>query len=110
MSFIRLKPSLFWLAAICFGLTIGSPVLVRAEDGFPAGPLFDRFPLTLDVGYRTEVVGPLFYEQRKDSEKTWAVVPLLSYDVDPATESGEFDLLYPVLTYEWFGAEYRWQL
>ena len=28
----------------------------------------------------------------------------------PTTESKEFDLLYPVLTYERFGTEYRWQL
>ena len=64
----------------------------------------------MDSGQRTEAAGPFFYDQRKNSEKTWAVPPLLSYDADPATESKEFDLLYPVLTYERYGMEYRWQL
>ena len=64
----------------------------------------------MDSGQRTEAAGPFFYDQRQNSEKTWAVPPLLSYDTDPATESKEFDLVYPVLTYERYGMEYRWQL
>jgi len=36
--------------------------------------------------------------------------PLLSYDVDPATESKEFDFGFPLLTCERYGGEYRWQL
>ena len=86
---------------ICYlGLAIGFPSAAFAGDGFRAGPIFDQFALVLDSGQRTEAAGPFFYDQRKDSEKTWAVPPLLSYDTDPATESKEFDLLYPVLTYE----------
>ena len=96
---------------ICYlGLAIGFPSAAFAGDGFRAGPIFDQFALVLDSGQRTEAAGPFFYDQRKDSEKTWAVPPLLSYDADPATESKEFDLLYPVLTYERYGMEYRWQL
>jgi hypothetical protein len=81
-----------------------------AENDFHAGPLFDEFALTLDSGRRVEAAGPMFYDQHTDSGKTWAVPPLFSYDVNPATESKEFDLLYPLLTYESFGMEYRWQL
>jgi hypothetical protein len=92
------------------GLAVGFPSAAFAGEGFRAGPIFDQFELTLDSGQRTEAAGPFFYDQRKDSEKTWAVPPLLSYDTDPATESKEFDLLYPVLTYECYGMEYRWQL
>ena len=92
------------------GLAISFPSAAFAGDGFRAGPIFDEFALTLDAGHRLEALGPFFYDQRKDSEKTWAVPPLLSYDADPATESKEFDLLYPVLTYERYGMEYRWQL
>ena len=80
-----------------------------AESGVHAGFLFDEFPLTLDAGHRTEAAGPFFYDQQKDSERTWAVPPLYSHDEDPAVESREDDFLYPLLTYECYGREYRWQ-
>jgi len=82
---------------------------VHADDGYHAGPLFDKSPLTLDVGERTEIVSPFFYQQQKETEKILAVPPLFSWYVEPAVESKEFDLLYPLLTYERYGAEYRWQ-
>jgi hypothetical protein len=80
-----------------------------AENNFHAGPLFDEFPLTLDSGHRTEAVGPFFYSQETDSEKTWALPPFFSRDTDPAVESREDDFLYPLLTCEYFGRQYRWQ-
>ncbi len=110
MIFARLKAFIHDLRIFGLSLVIGLPGAVLAEEGFHAGPVFDEFALTLDAGHRNEAVGPLFYDQQKDSEWTWAIPPLLSYDTDPATESKEFDLLYPVLTYERFGMEYRWQL
>ena len=108
--FTRSKRSIHRLRICYLGLAIGFPSAAFAGDGFRAGPIFDEFALTLDAGHRREALGPFFYDQRKDSEKTWAVPPLLSYDADPATETKEFDLLYPVLTCERFGTEYRWQL
>ena len=81
-----------------------------AENGFHAGLFYDQFPLTLDSGQRTEVGGPLFYDQQKDSEKTWAFPPFFSHDSDASVESREDDFLYPLLTYEFYGQEYRWQL
>ena len=81
-----------------------------ANDGFHAGLLFDQFSLTLDSGQRTEAVGPLYYSQQKNSESTWALPPFFSHDVDPAVESREDDFLYPLLTYDRYGREYRWQL
>lgn len=80
-----------------------------AQGDFHAGPIFDEFPLTLDTGHRTEAVGPFFYDQQRDSEATWAIPPLYSHDTDPAVESVENDFLYPLLTYERYGREYRWQ-
>ena len=80
-----------------------------AHDDFSAGPLYDRFPLTLDSGRRTEAAGPFFFQQDKDTEKSWGVPPLFSRVADPATESETYDLLYPLLTYEIYGKEYRWQ-
>jgi len=95
---------------ILFPFAVPAEDVASAKDGFHAGPIFDEFELTLDSGRRTEALGPFFYDQHKDSEETWAITPLLAFDTDPATESEEFDLLYPVLTYERFGMEYRWQL
>jgi hypothetical protein len=80
-----------------------------AEDEFNSGPLYDQFPLTLDSGRRTEALGPLFYDQQKDSETTWAIPPIFSHDADPTVESHEEDFIYPLLTYKAFGNEYRWQ-
>ena len=54
-------------------------------------------------------MGPLFYDQQKDSEKTWVFPPFFSHDTDPSVESREEDFLYPLLTYESYGQEYRWQ-
>ena len=108
--FTRSKRSIHRLRICYLGLAIGFPSAAFAGDGFRAGPISDEFALTLDAGHRREALGPFFYDQRNDSEKTWAVPPLLSYDADPATETKEFDLLYPVLTCERFGTEYRWQL
>ena len=103
-----MKPiKLFWISWLFLpGLLTRS----LADDALHAGFLYDEFPLTLDSGYRTEALGPFFYFEEKETRKTWAVPPLLSHSFDPATESEEFDFVYPILTYARFGAEYRWQL
>ena len=96
---------------VFFGLGLAvsmSPNVARA-DSLHAGPLFDEFDLTLALGHRTEALGPFFYLEQKESQRTWAVPPLLSYTRDPETESKEFDFLYPVMTYNRFGEQYRWQ-
>jgi hypothetical protein len=93
----------FLILTFCFAASI------FAEDTFHAGLLYDQFPLTLDSGRRTEAVGPLFYDQQKDSEKIWAFPPLFSHTTDPTVEYREDDFLYPLLTYESYGQEYRWQ-
>ena len=85
------------------------PMVARTKDSFDAGPIYEQFPLTLDSGYRAEAVGPFFFSQEKDTEKSWGIPPLFSRVTDPATETGESDLLYPLLTSETYGKEYRWQ-
>jgi len=74
------------------------------------GPLFHEFGLTLDRGHRTEAVGPFFYHENRDSTRTWAVPPIGSYVLDEETDFSEFDLLYPIITYDRFGPEYRFQI
>ena len=80
-----------------------------AEDVFNSGLLYDRFPLTLASGQRTEIAGPLFYSQQKDTENTWAFPPFFSHVTDPGVEYREDNFLYPLLTYQSYGPEYRWQ-
>src|SRR6516225_10518379 len=86
-----------WLAVFSF------PMLAFGADDFVAGPLFSRFPLTLDSGSRTEAVGPFFYKKETESEKIWAIPPLLSFDSNSDVDSAENDFLYPVITYRRYG-------
>jgi len=79
-------------------------------DGFHAGFLYNDSPLAIGSGHRAEALGPFFYYQQNESEKTWALVPLFSDDSDRITDNREDDFLYPFLTYERFGSQYRWQL
>jgi len=79
-------------------------------ESFDAGPLFAEFALTLGEGSRTEAIGPFFYRQTEPDGSTFAVPPLFSKTKSTATDSEEFDFVYPLLTYDRFGSEYRWQL
>src|SRR5260221_13538350 len=81
-----------------------------AGTHFSAGPIFDDFPLTLAVGHRTEILGPLYNYERKEAEQQWAGPPLFSWTIDPEVESQEFAFLYPLITYDRFGGEYRFQI
>ncbi|HEY5915738.1 MAG TPA: hypothetical protein VJA21_34570 [Verrucomicrobiae bacterium] len=80
------------------------------SEPFRAGPLYDEFQLTLSPGQRVEAAGPFFYEEEKEAERTWAIPPLLSYARNPDLEMEEFDFVYPILTYDRYGDQYRWQL
>jgi hypothetical protein len=107
--------SRFWRIArgLAISIVLAAGGKLRAQAGtneVSAGPLFERFNLTLNEGYRTEALSPLFYEEHKDTGWTWAVPPLLSYSVDSASSLKEFDFAYPVLTYDRYGKQYRWQL
>jgi len=82
---------------------------VVAFDPWNSGFLYDRFSLTLEAGKRTEMFGPLFYKQRRNADGIAAVPPLFSHTEYP-TDGEEVDILYPLLTYDRFGGEYRWQL
>ena len=92
--------------ACLLGLTAGA----SGADGPHVGFLFDEFNLTLDSGHRTEAVGPFFYSEERDTQRTWAVPPLFSRTEDPATDSEEIDVVYPVITYDRFGDHYRWHI
>jgi hypothetical protein len=75
-----------------------------------AGPVFSSFRLTLDTGQRTELLGPFYFSERREDIAQWAIPPLMSYTRDHGIDSVEFDVLYPGLTYDRFGGEYRFQI
>jgi hypothetical protein len=93
------------LQILCAGIVL----TFSANAQIDFGPLFSEFPLTIGDGQRTEILGPLFYNQQNGSEKTWALPPLFSHEVDPDIKQREDDFLYPLLTYERFGTQSRWQ-
>ena len=99
------------LCLVLLGLGLAVQLSPLAAGPSPRTParLFDEFDLTLAPGHRTEAVGPFFYSEQKETQRIWAVPPLLSYTRDPETESKEFDFLYPVMTYDRYGEQYRWQ-
>src|SRR5512140_2134083 len=108
MRILTLNPTALWLLLAGF---LWQPVGLSGQDQpLRIGPLYDRFDLTLDEGERTEAVGPFWYRQQRGTERTWAVPPILSYTRDPDLELTEFDFVYPVLTYDRYGDQYRWQL
>ncbi len=95
-------------SALC--LCVGAVSSANAQpDWLNAGLLFDDFPLTLADGHRAEALGPLFRFEEKETQQQWAVPPLGSYTRDRETDFSELDLAYPILTYDRFGREYRWQ-
>jgi len=95
-----------WLVLILALAGVGT---TSGSETLHAGPLFDHFQLTLEPGERTEMAGPFFYSEQKESERVWAVPPLMSYARDPVKETMEFDFAYPLLTYNRYGEQYRWQ-
>src|SRR5712692_11900044 len=97
-----------YLGIVAVALMAGGTMAIA--DQLALGPLYQHFGLTLAPGERREALGPLFYSERKDSTRLWAVPPLFSYSLDRETDFAEFDLGYPVLTYDRFGHEYRVQL
>lgn len=73
------------------------------------GPLHHEFPLTLDSGHASESLGPLFGVERKGTQTLRRWTPLISRTDDPVGDFTEIDVAYPILTYDRFGEEFRFQ-
>lgn len=110
LSLLRFLKTLQRSVYLAFCLGFGLFSSIRCEAEVRAGPLFDHFELTLEPGERTEAAGPLFYDEMKETRRTWAIPPFFSHSADPGTESEEYDILYPLLSYDRFGEQYRWHL
>jgi hypothetical protein len=73
------------------------------------GPIYDHFKLTLTEGERTEIAGPLYYRETSGNSSLFALPPLFSLYKDPSIPATEWELGYPILTFDKFGKEYRFQ-
>lgn len=102
------------LLGVVLGLLFGAPSgLAQADfkvDHPVLGPLFDRYTPALSLEARTEVLGPMYYEQRGGAALTRAFPPLFSWHRDLSTPHTEMDFVYPVLTLDRFGGQYRFQI
>lgn len=78
----------------------------KARAGVEAGPAWHDFPLTLQPGDASEAFGPFWGEENGDGVWTWRLSPLISHQEEAATERSEYEVLYPVFTYDRFGTEY----
>lgn len=87
----------------------GSQKMDESHIGPSFGFLFDRFPLTLEKGFRDEAAGPLYYSQDAESGNVVAFPPFFSDYTNPDVESHEDDFLYPLFTDGRYGHERRWQ-
>ncbi len=81
-----------------------------AAEGLHAGPLFDSFDLTLQLGGRTEAAGPFYYHETTSEDETWGLPPFFSHWGSPATESEEINFAYPIISYIRYGQQYRFQV
>src|SRR5438034_6494730 len=98
------------LSIWCLGVTCLLAPLQAVAEPIHAGPIFDEFDLTLAPGHRVEAAGPFFYSEQKETQHQWAIPPFFSRTTDPTLEYEEYDFLYPLLTYDKFGKETRWQI
>ena len=73
------------------------------------GPIFSEYRLTLEPGERTELLGPLFGWQEADETRLFRFSPVFSVAKNPRIPFTEFEVLYPILTGDYFGPEYRLQ-
>lgn len=93
------------------GMCLWPLLLLKAScpGGADLGFLYDEFELTLHEGRRIEILGPLFSWEQRESSCQWAVHPFFSIQQTPEVERCEWDALYPALTYNRTGKEYRLQ-
>lgn len=54
-------------------------------------------------------MGPLFYREDGEETRTQAFPPFFVYSTNKLVDSEEIDVLYPLLTYDRFGTQGRWQ-
>jgi hypothetical protein len=85
---------------------------IHAEErsGIHLGPILDQFPSVFTHGRTTEAFGPLIGFERSGSSSLFRFSPVFSLYRDSAVEQTEAEVLYPVISFDRFGAEYRFHI
>jgi hypothetical protein len=83
---------------------------LKSREDLHFGPLFDEFPLTLKQGERWEALGPLLAREESGTGSLFTFSPLFSIYRDPTVEQTEAKMVYPIISFEKFGSEYRFHL
>lgn len=96
-----------WFIAFLVALLGIHETSLGSWDSF--GPLYHQGDLTLGSSRWTEAFGPLVRHEENEA-RILSIAPIFSHYRDPLTEVREIDLLYPLLTYDEFGTQYRFQL
>ena len=90
------------------GLVLTFLVGVRTAAGeLSYGPLAHEFEMTLEPGKRLEIAGPIFSADHSREWRRWTLSPFLRYARNRSIDSVEFDLAYPLITYDQSGGEYK---
>src|SRR5271168_1972913 len=105
-SILRFFGIVTFLALWCEGMVIAAES--STTNSISAGFLFDKFKLTLTDGERIEAAGPFYYSEKTVEDQTLAFPPFFSKYEDPGVDTGEYDILYPLLTAEYYSDEWRW--
>jgi hypothetical protein len=108
-----------------------APGTAPDPDWIVDGPAFSRFALTLEPGVRCEAAGPFYSHQTawptppswsgalpdpddpatvQSAVTTLALAPIFSAIERPGIPALSWDLLYPLITYDRYGKEYRFQI
>jgi hypothetical protein len=87
-------------------LAVTVPVVAGAVE---LGPLATTAPAVRQPGERHEAFGPLVSGEISGTQQWWSLSPLVRDLQDPALGRVHVDVLYPLLTYDRFETEYRWQ-
>ena len=100
------------ISILCGLLLFGGffPRVLVAGDDAKAGPLWASAQLVLEDGRQVEAMGPIWgYEESEDQTK-WALRPLVSHRFNEAEDHDQWHILYPLVTYNRFGTEWRTQV
>jgi hypothetical protein len=108
------RRKLFFRAAVSSGFLtaffVTTASAATVDDGPNLGFIYDRVPLTLREGHRTEVLGPLLSLEKSGTGSLFTFSPLFSLYRDSAIPQTEAELGYPILSFDKFGKEYRFQI
>lgn len=71
------------------------------------GPLLAEFDLTLHPGTGIDAAGPIWGRRESDGISTWRFSPVIAYESEPMVERTEWEFLYPLVSYDRFGTEWK---